>query len=68
MVLYVEHASLSDGGVLTVDGWVVSSTNVVTVQVFAGETRVGAAKLGAEREDVASAYPSYPNSRNAGSR
>jgi len=65
-ILYVERATLNDGGTLTVDGWAVALTPVVAIQVFAGESRLGAAKLGRDREDVAAAYPSYPNCRSSG--
>ena len=66
-ILYVERAAIDADGVLTVDGWGISLSPVVIVQVFAGETRVPA-KMGIEREDVAAAYPAYPHSASCGFR
>lgn len=66
VVLYVERATVDSDGNLTVHGWVVALTTVITVQVFVDETRVSAARLGGEREDVATVYPTYPNARTSG--
>ena len=66
IILYVERAVLDDTGRLQVHGWAVSFTAMVTVQVFTGEERPSAAKLGGKRDDVAKAFPAYPNARMSG--
>ena len=66
VVLYVERAALDDSGQLLVQGWVVSLTAVVTVQVFIDEENIGAAQLGGQRDDVGTAFPAYPNARLSG--
>jgi ADP-heptose:LPS heptosyltransferase/GT2 family glycosyltransferase len=67
IVLYVERAMLDSGGNLAVHGWALAMTPIVTVQVFAdGHERLPAAKLGGQRDDVANAYPAYPNARVSG--
>ena len=65
-ILYVERALISDDGMLHVEGWALSATGVVILQVFAGEVRVALARHGLERGDVGDVYPFYPNSRTAG--
>ncbi|MGE4045624.1 MAG: glycosyltransferase family 9 protein [Acetobacteraceae bacterium] len=67
-LLYVERAELGDDGALHVDGWGVSMTAVVIIQVYAGDIRVASAKVGLERPDVAGVYGRYPNSRSSGFR
>ena len=66
VVLYVERAALDDSGQLLVQGWVVSLTAVVAVQVFIDEENIGAAQLGGQRDDVGTAFPAYPNARLSG--
>ena len=66
IVLYVERAALDDRRQLLVQGWVVSHTAVVAVQVFIAEENIGAAQLGGERDDVGTAFPAYPNARQSG--
>ena len=66
VVLYVERAALDDSGQLLVQGWVVSLTAVVTVQVFIDEEHIGAAQLGGQRDDVGTAFPAYSNARLSG--
>ena len=65
-ILYVERAQISDDGMLHVEGWALSATGVVVLQVFAGEVRVALARHGLDRGDVGDVYPFYPNSRTAG--
>ncbi len=65
-ILYVERAQISDDGMLHVEGWALSATGVVILQVFAGDVRVALARHGLERGDVGDVYPFYPNSRTAG--
>ena len=66
VVLYVERAALDDSGHLLVQGWVVSLTAVVAVQVFIDEENIGAAQLGGQRDDVGTAFPAYSNARLSG--
>ena len=66
VVLYVERAAIDSDGQLTVHGWAVAATRVITIQVFVDETRIAAAKTGIEREDVGNSYPNYPNNRLSG--
>jgi len=49
-----------------VHGWAVSLTAMVAVQVFSGEEQVHASRLGGQRDDVAQAFPAYPNARSSG--
>jgi ADP-heptose:LPS heptosyltransferase/GT2 family glycosyltransferase len=65
-IVYTEHASVDPDGRLQVHGWAVSRNKLVTIQVLVDEERIGAAALGAVRDDVASAHPSYPNARIGG--
>ena len=66
VVLYVERAALDDSGQLLVQGWVVSFTAVVAVQVFIDEENIGAARLGGQRDDVGAAFPAYSNASLSG--
>ncbi len=66
VVCYVERAACDDNGTLLLHGWAVSRSSVVAIQVFAGNTRIGAARLGTERGDVEAAFPAYPNGRSSG--
>ena len=67
ILLYVERAVLDSDGNLSVHGWTLAMTQIVTVQVFAGDQeRLPAAQLGLPRDDVAAVYPIYPNGRQSG--
>ncbi len=66
VVLYVERAALDHSGQLLVHGWAISLVAMVTVQVFVDEQHVGAAILGGQRDDVATAFPAYWNARASG--
>ncbi len=66
IVSFTERATLDGDGILLVQGWSVSLTPVVAVQLFLGDSRVAAAMLGGRREDVAFAFPSYPNAATSG--
>ena len=57
--LYAERATLSPSGRLSVSGWAVVANALVTVQLFAGEHRLGAASIGLARADVGRAHPRY---------
>jgi ADP-heptose:LPS heptosyltransferase/GT2 family glycosyltransferase len=66
VVLYVERAAIDPAGQILVHGWAVARNPVVTVQVFIGDERIGAAQLGGQRDDIGAAFPFYPNARQAG--
>jgi ADP-heptose:LPS heptosyltransferase/GT2 family glycosyltransferase len=66
VVLFVERATLDPSGNLQLAGWAVSLSNLVAIQVFAGEERVGSPRLGARRGDLANVFPAYPNAPYAG--
>jgi hypothetical protein len=66
MLLYVEQATTDGSARMSISGWVVSREQILAVQVFHGETRLGLAKSGLDREDVGNHYASYPNARNSG--
>lgn len=66
VIMFVERAAIDLAGTLTVQGWAVSMTRIVTIQAFAADLRVGSAKLGLERGDVGAVYPQHPGSRGAG--
>jgi hypothetical protein len=61
VVLYVERAAMDPAGQILVHGWAVSQNPMVTIQVFIGDERVGAAQLGGQRDDIGTAFPFYPN-------
>jgi ADP-heptose:LPS heptosyltransferase/GT2 family glycosyltransferase len=65
-VMYIERGTIDADGVLAVEGWAVSSGPALAVQIFADEERISKARTGVEREDVAAAFPAYPNARLAG--
>jgi ADP-heptose:LPS heptosyltransferase/GT2 family glycosyltransferase len=66
IVMAAERAVLDAEGHLRVSGWAISLDRLVAVQIFAGEERVGSARLGAPRDDVALAWSEYPNARRSG--
>ncbi len=66
VVIYVERAALDGEGNLQIHGWAIALTTMVTVQIFADDERVSAARLGGVRDDVAGVYPAYPNVRTSG--
>ena len=65
-ILYVERATIHPDGQVTLQGWALSLAPVVTIQIFANDTRIGVAQLARSREDVARAYPAYPNAAKSG--
>ncbi|MEJ0016680.1 MAG: glycosyltransferase family 9 protein [Acetobacteraceae bacterium] len=66
VILYVERSVLDDSGQLLVHGWAISLNPMITIQVYFGEERLAAARLGGQRDDVGSAFPAFPNSRMSG--
>ena len=65
-IMYFERGTIDSVGVLSVEGWAISLGPTLAVQVFVDEERIGKAKIGVEREDVAAAFPAYPNAISAG--
>jgi ADP-heptose:LPS heptosyltransferase/GT2 family glycosyltransferase len=68
VLLYVEQAALDRKGVLYVRGWSVAHAQIVAIQVFVGDRRMGNAQLGDLRDDITTKFPDYPNARNSGFR
>jgi ADP-heptose:LPS heptosyltransferase/GT2 family glycosyltransferase len=65
-VMYIERGTIDGDGILSVEGWAMSLGPTLAVQIFADEERIGKAKIGGEREDVAAAFPGYPNAALSG--
>lgn len=65
-IVYVERAVVDGDGNLNVHGWAIALTTLVTVEIFADEALMSAARLGGFRDDVAGVYPAYPNARMSG--
>jgi ADP-heptose:LPS heptosyltransferase/GT2 family glycosyltransferase len=65
-VMYIERGTIDADGTLTVEGWAVSLGPTLSVQIFVDEERISKARIGGERDDVASAFPAYPNARLSG--
>ena len=57
---------IGSDGVLQVSGWAISLTTLVAVQVYVDDGLIASARLGIERDDLAVAYPAYPNARVSG--
>ncbi len=66
MRLYIDSAEVDDAGILHVVGWAVCLAPIVSVEVFIGDERLGAAEYGRPRPDVASTHAEYPNARHCG--
>jgi ADP-heptose:LPS heptosyltransferase/GT2 family glycosyltransferase len=64
--MYIERATIDADGTLAVEGWAVSQGPTLAVQIFADEERISKARIGGDRDDVASAFPAYPNARLSG--
>jgi hypothetical protein len=65
-IAYVERATLDPEGVLTINGWAVAMGPVLALQVFVDEERIGKARYGSERDDVAAVHHSFPNANLSG--
>jgi ADP-heptose:LPS heptosyltransferase/GT2 family glycosyltransferase len=53
-------------GRLTIDGWLLSRTGVASFEVFLDGKRLGDAYFGQARQDVAAAFPEWPNALRSG--
>ncbi len=65
-LMFIESATINTHGVLSVHGWAVALGPVVAVQILAGDEWVAQARIGGERDDVATVFPGYPNAGTAG--
>ncbi len=65
-VMYIESGTIDPDGFARVVGWAVSLGPILAVQVHADDSELAEASLGAQREDVGSAFPAYPNARSSG--
>ena len=65
-VMYIENGTIDHDGIVSVVGWAVSLRPMLAVQIYADDQHIGEASIGAEREDVASVFPAYPNARASG--
>jgi ADP-heptose:LPS heptosyltransferase/GT2 family glycosyltransferase len=54
------------GGRLTIDGWVLSRSPIVGMDVWMGGQRLGDVHHGLARQDVGAAFPEWPNSVRSG--
>ncbi len=66
VLVYIELATLDPDGLLSVSGWALAMGPILALQVYADEERVGKARHGDERADVAAAHPGFPNGRLSG--
>jgi ADP-heptose:LPS heptosyltransferase/GT2 family glycosyltransferase len=53
-------------GRLTIDGWVLSRSPIVAMEVWLAGQRLGDAHHGLARQDVAAAFPDWPNAERGG--
>jgi ADP-heptose:LPS heptosyltransferase/GT2 family glycosyltransferase len=60
ILLICDHATVTAGGVLLVEGWAACGQGIERVVIEVDGTRVGEAKYGRERADVAVEYPGMP--------
>jgi ADP-heptose:LPS heptosyltransferase/GT2 family glycosyltransferase len=65
-IMCLERGTVDRDGNLLVEGWAVALGPILDVQIFADDTRVASAALGAQRDDVGVAYPAYPSARLSG--
>lgn len=65
-IMYIERGAIDPDGELLVHGWAVSLQPFVAVQVFADDMLVAEAVAGQGRDDVAAAFPAFPNARLSG--
>jgi ADP-heptose:LPS heptosyltransferase/GT2 family glycosyltransferase len=65
-IMYIERGTIDADGMLTVQGWAVSLGPTLAVQIFVDDERISKARIGGDRDDVAAAFPGYPNARLSG--
>ena len=64
--LEIDEVDVNARGILETSGWAVCFLDIAAIKIFVGEACLGAAEYGRLREDVASACPEYPRSRQSG--
>ena len=69
----IDRPSLVDGamvepvsGRLTIEGWILSRSGVAEMQIWLDDQRIGEAHHGLARQDVAQAFPDWPNALRSG--
>jgi ADP-heptose:LPS heptosyltransferase/GT2 family glycosyltransferase len=65
-MVYIESAEIDHDGMLLVDGWTLTLSPIVAVQIFVDGDRVGAAAQGGDRPDLARTFEVNPNAAKAG--
>ena len=65
-IIVVEQAVLDDQGVLRVDGWAAGLARVERIDIVAGGVRLGEARYGLLRPDVAADHPEFPDAGRCG--
>ncbi|MGY4509110.1 glycosyltransferase family 9 protein [Bradyrhizobium sp. USDA 3650] len=66
MQLNVESAAIDRAGLLRLGGWAICHSRIESVVVSINDELIGNAQIGIERQDVASAWPDFPNSLTSG--
>lgn len=64
--VFAEEVRLDPAGNLQLRGWALARAPLEEVAVYLGTDRLGEARLGIERPDIAAQYPTYPNARQSG--
>ncbi len=69
----IDSPALVDGAVaapvtgrLTIEGWILARSGITEMQVWLDEQRIGDAYYGLARQDVANAFPDWPNALRSG--
>lgn len=66
VLLFVERAAIEANQKLVVTGWAAGLSPIVAVQIFDSDGRIGAARIGLPRFDVAETYSAYPGAPSSG--
>ena len=65
-VMYIETATIDHDGILSLLGWAISLRPILAVRIHANDSYIAEARIGGHRDDVAAAFPAYPNARSSG--
>lgn len=66
LAAFIDIAEVDSDNGLLVRGWAVAPAEIVAIQISADNKKLGLAKMGLDRSDVAENYPLYPSARNSG--
>ena len=66
VVVFVERATVAEDGQVSLLGWALSRAPIAAIRVCSPTAEIGGAQIGRQRDDVAQAYPRYPNAGRAG--